>query len=378
MKRKRFVFFMLVCWFCMNMEVSSQEPEEVQKTLLEQLEFAEINETLRELFPNAKMEFTEVLQAVLSGELEFSADLFNQMIGEQVSYAFRVNKDTLGHMLILVFLSALFSNFSQMFYNKQIGEMGFYVIYMLMITLAVKAFGTSIAWAEDGIINLLSFMKALCPVYFLAVAIAKGSVSSAAFYNIALLFIFLIEFLIAKIMIPVIRIHTMIRFLDCLSEEEYLSKLSELIETGIGWILKTLLGLVVGMNVIQGLIAPAIDSVKRSAVTKGAQAIPGIGDALGQVTEIVLGTAVLVKNGIGAAGALICIAICFVPVMQIAALTLFYKLSAALIQPVSDKRMIRCLSNAGEGCCLLLKLVFTVAVLFLLTIAIVAATTGRV
>lgn len=377
MKRKIFIVLFILLVLGVNEEVHGQEIEDTKNYLMQQLEVGDVDESLRDLFPDAKLEFGEVVKDVLSGELELSADLVNRLIGDQVSYAFRVNKDTLGHMLVLVILSALFTNFSQMFQNKQVGEIGFYVVYMLMITLAIQSFGTAIVWTEEGIGHLVSFMKALCPVYFLAVAVAKGSVSSVAFYNIALLLIFLVELLIAKIMIPFIQVYIMIRFLDCLSQEEYLSKLSELMETGMSWILKVLLGLVIGLNTIQGLIAPAIDSVKRSAVTRGAEAIPGIGDALGGMAEVVLGTAVLVKNGIGVAGALICIAICIVPVIQIAVLTFLYKLSAALVQPVSDKRMVQCLANIGEGCHILLKLIFTIAVLFLLTIAIVAATTGK-
>lgn len=378
MKTRRFVLLVFILVFCIKREVYGQEIEDTKNHFLEQLAVDEMNESLNELFPEEKIEFEEVVKDVLDGKLELSADLVNQIIKDQVGYAFRVNKDTLGHMLVLVILSALFTNFSQMFQNKQIGEIGFYVVYMLMITLALNSFGTAIVWTEEGISHLISFMKALFPIYFLAVAVAKGSVSSVAFYNIALLLIFLVEILIAKILIPIIQVYIMIRFLDCLTEEEYLSKLSELMETGMSWILKVLLGLVIGLNTIQGLIAPAIDSVKRSAVTRGAEAIPGIGDALGGMAEVVLGTAVLVKNGIGVAGALFCIAICIVPVTQIGILTVLYKLSAALIQPVSDKRMVQCLSNIGEGCQILLKLIFTIAVLFLLTIAIVAATTGRV
>lgn len=378
MKIKVFVLLTVILVFSMKREVYGQEIEDTKNHLLEQLDVNEMNKSLKELFPEEKIEFEQVVKAVLNGELELTADLVNQIVSDQVGYAFRVNKDTLAHMLILVILSALFTNFSQMFQSKQIGEIGFYVVYILIITLALKAFGTAVVWTEEGIGHLIAFMKALCPIYFLAVAVAKGSVSSVAFYNIALLLIFIIEIFMAKIMIPIVQVYIMVRFLDCLTEEEYLSKFSELMETGMEWILKVLLGLVIGLNTIQGLIAPAVDSVKRSVVTRGAEAIPGIGDALGGMAEVVFGTAVLVKNGIGVAGALICIVICIVPVIQIGILTILYKLSAALIQPVSDKRMVQCLSNIGDGCQLLLRLIFTIAVLFLLTIAIVAATTGRI
>ena len=93
--------------------------------------------------------------------------------------------------------------------------------------------------------------------------------------------------------------------------------------------MKTVLACVVGLNVIQGLISPAVDSVKRSALTRGVEAIPGVGDAIGGVTEVALGTAVLVKNGIGVTGAVICVALCVVPLVQIGCIALLYKLAAA-------------------------------------------------
>lgn len=166
-----------------------------------------------------------------------------------------------------------------------------------------------------------------------------------------------------------------IRVLNNLSAEEYLSKFAELIEFIVTWTLKTLLAAIIGLNVIQGLISPAIDSLKRGVLTKGVEAIPAIGDALGGTAEIVLGTAVLVKNGIGVTGAIICIAICVIPILQMFVMAFLYKLTSAFIQPVSDKRIVGCVSGMGEGCQILLRVIFTTGMLFLLTIAIVTATT---
>ena len=105
--------------------------------------------------------------------------------------------------------------------------------------------------------------------------------------------------MISSILLPAIHIYMLVRVLNDLSLEGYLTKFAELIELCVSWSLKTLLACVVGINVIQGMISPAIDSVKRSILTRGAEAIPGVGDALGGMAEVAVGTAVLVKNGIG-------------------------------------------------------------------------------
>ncbi|MDE6938917.1 MAG: stage III sporulation protein AE, partial [Lachnospiraceae bacterium] len=275
-------------------------------------------------------------------------------------------------------IAAVFSNFSKVFLRRQISDVSFYAMYLLLIALTLSSFGMVVDWVSEGIEGLTSFMGVFCPLYFLAVAAAKGSVTSVAFYNLVLFLIFLTEFMITNLLLPVIHIYMMVKVLNYLSEEDYLTKFAELIEMAVSWILKTLLACIVGLNVIQGLISPAIDTVKRSVVTRGVEAIPGVGDLVGGAAEVALGTAVLVKNGIGMTGAVICIAICIVPLAQAAGIVLLYKIAAAVIQPVSDKRIVGCIETVGEGCRLLLNVIFTMSLLFLLTIVVVTAVTGNV
>ena len=64
-----------------------------------------------------------------------------------------------------------------------------------------------------------------------------------------------------------------------------MSKFAELLDTAIGWGLKTLMGGMIGLNVIQGMLGPAIDTVKRSAVTRGMEMVPGVGDLLGGTAQ---------------------------------------------------------------------------------------------
>ena len=173
-----------------------------------------------------------------------------------------------------------------------------------------------------------------------------------------------------------INIYIMVRVLGNLTGEDFLSEFADLIRKIVSWALRSLLACVVSVNVIQGLLAPAIDAVRRSALTRTAEALPWVGNAIGGAAEVVLGTAVLIKNGIGMAGAVIAVAICAVPIAQMLLMALMYKLAAALVQPVSDKRITTCISGVSEGYEIMVKVIFTTGALFLLTIAVVAASTS--
>lgn len=357
-------------------EEMEQARKSAREELLQEMDFSEMDRLLAELFPEERIEFGEVIWAVMQGETKLDAKLLGRMIGDKVFYAFRINRESVIHLIVIAVGAAIFLNLSGVFQTRQVSEISFFLLYMLLIGICLTSFQEAADWVGEGIGQLTGFMKVLYPIYFIAVTAAKGGVTSSVFYHLALLLILLIDGLIVHVMLPLIHVYVMGRVLNSLQSEDYLSKFLELLEMVISWILKSMIGVVAGLNILQGLVAPAIDSLKRSMVTRGVEAIPGVGDALGGTAEVVLGTAVLIKNSIGVTGALICCALCMMPLIQIGVITLVYKMAAAVIQPVSDKRIVECVSGVGEGCRLLLRAVLTSGVLFLFTIAIAAYTTN--
>ena len=358
-----------------NKDEQAELQKEAEETLWEEFEFSEIEDLLDDIFPEKKTDFQDLIKGMLNGETEPSLQVIGEMISDQFFYEWKSSKAGMVHILLIVIVAAVFTNFSNVFQNKQISEISFYVLYLLLITIGLNSFRILIVSASENLERLIGFMKVLGPVYFLAVAFAAGSSTSILFYNLVLLLIYLVELVILNFLIPFVQVYIVVKVMNNLSEEDYLSKFAELCETVIAWTLKTLLAGVTGVNIIQGLLSPAIDSLKRSVVGRSAEAIPVVGDAIGGVTEVMLGTAILLKNGIGVAGALVCIGICLVPIIQMAVVTLLYKLIAAMIQPVSDKRIVGCISSIADGSQMLLRIIFTTGVLFLLTIAVVTATT---
>jgi stage III sporulation protein AE len=220
-------------------------------------------------------------------------------------------------------------------------------------------------------------MKALVPAYFMSVAFCSGSLSSFTFYKVALILITLVDFIIIKVLIPMVNFYLIIVLANNLSKEDMLSKLAGLLELIIKWTLRSLLAAVIGFQAIQGLIVPVADQVKRSTVFKASSALPGVGNAIGSVAETVIGAGILLKNAIGVAGLVVIIVICSIPMVQLTVVTLIYRFSSAALQPISDKRIIECISASAKSAEMLLQCVLVGAILFLLTITIVAISTGK-
>lgn len=357
-------------------EESDELQTQVEDALLREFDFNEIENSLDSMFPDDKIRFGDVVSALISGNIEETGNMILAFLEDQISYEFRYNRHNLVYVLLVALIAAVFTNFSGAFQNRQISDISFYVLYMLLITLCLTAFRTAMSGMEERLGSLVEFMRVLCPSYFLAVAFASGSVTALFFYNVILFLIYVVELLIVRFLLPVVNIYIMMRVMGNLTGEDFLSEFAELLRKLVSWVLKTLLACVIGINVVQGLLAPAIDTLKRSALTRTAEALPWVGNVMGGVTEVVLGTAVLIKNGIGMAGAVIAVAVCAVPLIQMLIMAFMYKLASALVQPVSDKRITGCISGISEGYEMLVQILFSVGVLFLLTIAVVAASTS--
>ena len=168
----------------------------------------------------------------------------------------------------------------------------------------------------------------------------------------------------------------LISLINNLSKEEMLGKMAELLDTAVRWGLKTLLGMVVGLQVVRGLIAPVMDTLKRSALGKAAGALPGVGNAVNMVTELVLTSAVLVRNCLGVVILFAFVAAGAGPVIHYGILSLLYRFLAAIAQPVSEKRIVDSLATMGEGCALLLRILFTAEILCILDFVILMTGIG--
>lgn len=370
----RFFVLLLIFIFMRKLPVNAGEEEK----LLDQLEIQDFEKELQQILPDCNVSVESCLNHLIHGEIE----AFGEEIREVVSYQFfrgiKISKTSLILFFLLAIVSSLYRLFAELLDHKQIGEMGFFLVYILAMSIGMQAFSGILQWVTEGMEMTVAFMKLFGPVFCVAITLAKGSFSATALYNILILVLILVEHILLKIILPAIWICVLIKMLNALTEESFLEKWGELLEQGICWGIKMLIGLITGLHFMQSLLAPGIDTVKRSVINRSAEAIPGVGDAIGGMTEVVLGTTVLVKNAIGIIGMLWCMILWIAPLMQVGITAILYLILAAMLQPVAHKQMVDCIDSIGKGCLLLVKVIFAAGFLFLLTIAIAAASTGRV
>lgn len=370
-KKIQMIFFLFLL-FSIPVQASNGEQGNTQEQLLDSMELEKMQEAVNELLGEETFSVKESIKKALSGEEPFSAEHFGE-IGKAFLYQQLLpDKKILVQVILLVLAASLFSNFTGMFGKGETGGISFYMVYLFLLTILMKSFGQMSRIISSGLEDFVFFMKALMPSYFLAVTAAGGVASAMIFYNMVLAVIYVIQVILLKLVVPGIHLFVLFQLVNYLHKEDILSKMAEFFKTILEWTLHTCVAVLVGMQVIQNMISPAVDSLKRDVIGKTATAIPAVGNAIDGVTEVALGTAVLIRNCIGVVGILVLLLLGLPPIIRLGVTTLIYKLLAAVVQPVADKRMTGCLSTMGEGCRLLLRVLLTVELLLFITIAILS------
>lgn len=341
--------------------------------LEEYLDLEEIQSGFEELAGQTEFSFSETVLGLLKGEIPFEPRQIPALISSLFLGQLRQQRQMAIQILVIVLASALFSNFVKVFDSRQIADISFFMMYLLISTLLMRAFLTMSQSVADTCGALNRFMRLLLPSYLVTVVLSSGSFSAVGFYEITLFGIQLLQSLIVQLVLPAVRFYLVLLLLNQMSTEDLFSRFAELVETAVRWVTKSIFGVVVGLQAVQALVAPALDSLKNSAFHRLAKSIPGVGNLLDSAAETVVGSAVVVKNAVGVAGMIALVILSVTPLLKLLASILLFRLLCALIQPVSDKRMVDGIASISRGAVLLLQILATGISMFVISLAMVTA-----
>lgn len=341
---------------------------------MDEYDLQEIEDGFSELFPQYRLDMDLLFAQILEGKVLDAMSLFAGGIRESVTAEFLGMKEVLICILVIGLISSLFSNFADIFAGGQISQTGFYFLYLFLMAVLTRAFVSVSQTAADTIENIVLFVKLFIPTWFVSVGAASGTATAVFYYQMMLLGAYLIESFLMTALLPFVYSYVILALLNGIWAEERLTLLLDFIKKAIVTALKVIMGMITGLSMVQAVIVPVVDRLKISAFRKAVSAIPGVGGVAEGITELVIGSAVLIKNSLGILLLVLILAVCLLPLIRILAVAGLVKLGAAVVGMISDKRISGCADRVGEGCFLLFRCVFTAAALFLIVIGVVAYT----
>ena len=375
-KRKNMAKFLFVLAVILFVCITFGQMVYAEGTATSDYDFDGIDEILEKSDYSGES-FSDMVEELLSGESEgVFLDIFDLALSKffgEISY----NRHAIVRVVILAIAAAFLSKLSVMFVNSKMSDIGFFSVYSILMIVLIAAFSVNAGVAENIVSLLLDFMKCLIPAFFLAVGTGSGVSAAMGLYEIALVSIMAVEYLILSFVLPAVNVYVIILIINNILDEDYLSKFAAVVSTIIEWAIKMIPTIALGINLIGSIVLPSIDYTKAKGFRKIFGLIPGIGNSLDSFVDIMSGSGTLIKNAIGGAALVIIIIIVAIPVIKLLVSCMMYKIAAAIIQPVSDKRVTQTVEVMATGSNMLYRILLSCGLLFFLTIAIVCIGTGR-
>lgn len=332
-----------------------------------------LEEGMRTLFPQNTLSLDHLIAQVMQGDVLGALEgLFTGVIKDFTGQLTGV-RNVFVWLLVLGIVSSLMTHFVEIFDRHQVADVGFYFMYLLFTVVLLRCFFLAAETAVTALENVVLFIRLMIPAYLISVGMSTGTVTAAASTEMMLLVIYGIQNLLLDVLVPLIYSMCMLVVVNGVWAEEKLTLLIDLLEKGIGWVLKGVIGVVTGLSIFQALITPVVDSVNTSVLQKIMSAIPGIGNAADGMVDLVLGSAMMIKNSIGVVLLLLFLVMCAAPLLKIAVIAVMLKCAAAFMGIVSDKRITACANRTGDAGLLLLRTAGTGMLLFLISVAVITA-----
>lgn len=337
------------------------------------LELSDLEENLRGMTDFSDLSFSDLVLELLQGKLPSGiSGLWGEVWRLLFSYL-GGQKQLAVQILLIALFSAVCTNFIRVFENSQIADISFYMMYLLIGTLLIGAFAEMQALTVNTLKSLFQFVTLLLPAYVVTIVFSAGSVSALGFYELTLLSVHILQLLFIKMVLPLIQIYVVFLFFNQLTQEDLFSQASEFLKTLLEWILKTTTAILVGLQTIQCLVAPAVDTLKNSTAHRIVKALPGVGGLMDSAAETIAGSALVIKNAVGVAGMIVVLLICLLPFLKLGLGVLLFRLLCAMLQPISEKRMVDCIRSFSDGVMLLMKTMLAGLAVFLVSLAMITA-----
>lgn len=226
------------------------------------------------------------------------------------------------------------------------------------------------ALAKEAISGMADTMQALFPLLVTLLAAVGGTASAAFFQPTVVAACGTMTALIQNATLPLATGTAVLTVVGCLCPTLHVDRLRRLFTQAAHWTLGVSFTVFIGVTIVQGLGTAAVDGVSiRTAKYALDNFIPIVGGMFADTVDTLVGCSLLIKNALGVVGLLLLVGRMLAPMLQTVCAMLLYRAAAAVLEPVSDSALCRCIGEFSEVFMLLFIIQLSVGAMFLLLVA---------
>jgi stage III sporulation protein AE len=375
-RRKKIIFVLALFFLFLLLPSPVLATQQQTASALADTDTSEMEDYLNQLdnsLSDYMQDFTlqGIWQDVKNGDIEFSAGGFLEFLSRVFFKEINAAWALLGQLILLAVISLILGNLSNAFVKENISLLTKGVVYLLLAAIAIGAFSISLDVAEAAVDMMSGFLYAVLPLLMVLLA-SIGGVSSVGILHPSILFaVSVLMTVMSKIIFPLIYFSAILRLVSHISPKFNIDKLAGLFKDIALGFMSIGVSLFIAFMGVAGMTTAAMDGLAvKAAKTASGIFIPVIGRSLADALDSVMGTALVLKNGIGVVGIIAIFIICALPAIKILVQFIIFRLAAAIIQPLGDEQLADALTDLSNALLLLFAAVAICGLLFFFILAI--------
>lgn len=353
----------------------------------------ELNDNTKDQLDNINFEDIEKL---LEGLDESTRQLF-----EEVSFRAKINKilsgdfKLLGDNALTAFLNLLFNSIAALVPlmasiiaigvmsgmlnqvrsnqgSKNLGDVIHFVCYGLILVLVTGSVYKLLQITSGAIGNIKTLIDGIFPILLTLLTAVGGTVSATVYQPAIALLSGSVMQVFNSVLVPIFIFSFAFSIISNFSTGFKLNKFSEFLNSLFKWIVGTVFTIFMAFISIQGITAGSFDGVSvKTAKYAVKNSIPFLGSYLADGFNVIIASSVLIKNAIGLSGLVILIVNVISPIVSIAVFSLFCKLTASILEPITDGRVSNFLFGVSKSISMLSAILIGVSFMFLILTGLV-------
>ena len=365
------LFFIL---FFTSISVLTLQAQTTQKE--EGIDITALSRKIDQLDEKDYPDFASIFQKLVSMRFTEAAQEIGQWMTGAVLQQIFSSKIFIGELAGILLFASVFSNISSAFQSYGVSDSGFLISYFLVFSIIFTNFTVMIAMFKDTVILLSSFLKVLLPVYTLAVSLSGNLSTGIVFYEYFMIVVLFLNWIFLNVFLPLLQYYFLLELISHFSQKQNISKLCEGLYFLLAKGIQVIFFLLFGFHLLETMIAPSFDSAKNSILNKMIGLIPGAGSIVQSVAGTAIGSSLVIKNAVGAAGILFFLIFLLLPLIKLVIYIFLYFLLSVVLEPIADERFILCINAAVKCGTLMIKVLCMSSVLFIVVIALTSLTTN--
>lgn len=272
-------------------------------------------------------------------------------------------------IVVISILSGFLSQLKSGFMANSNEEIVHLFCYGVIIVLVISTVMGLVTLSKETLSIMKGQMDVVFPIIMTLMTALGGVVSIKVYQPMVALLSNIIVNVITYVIFPIFIVTCVLTIVSNISKNIKLNKLKDFFLSLSKWILGVSFTVFLAFLTIQGITAGIHDGVSiRAAKYAVSNSIPILGGYIKDGFDIILASTVLIKNSVGVTGIILLLTTIIYPITQIVMFMLGLKLTAAIVEPISNDRISTFLVDISKNIYMLIvSIVGTAFMYFVMT-----------